>query len=185
MRWDQEPSAKSPLHLQHREVAPHACLGHPYHLLHSQEVFGTSQGLPGHGITYRRAKSSYEAKCWSFPKGPGAFAVRNPPQRHTWNVQHLNESGREESKAWWEPRFCHLLPGRGWKLRDAGGLSTGCHRARQCQGWRDATSQAAARGLALYPQAGGSPLKEDVRWDEQGQWLQTAQQWAQPSFVPV
>lgn len=128
MRWDQEPAAKSPLCLQHGEVtsavAPHACLRHPYHLLHSQEVFGTSQGLPGRGITYRRAKSSFEAKCWPFPKGPGAFADQNPPQRLTWNVQHLSESGREESKAWWEPRFGHLLPGRGWRLRDAGGLST-------------------------------------------------------------
>lgn len=83
MRQDQEPAAKSPVRLQYGEVAcgmaPHACVRHPYHLLHSQEVFGTSQGLPGCGITYRKAKSSFEAKCWPFPKGPDAFADRNPP----------------------------------------------------------------------------------------------------------
>lgn len=38
-------------------------------------------------------------------------------------MQHLSASGREETKAWWEPRFGHLLPGRGKKLRDAGGVS--------------------------------------------------------------
>lgn len=183
MRWDQEPAAKSPLHLQHREVtcavAPHACLRHPYHLLHNQEVFGTSQGLPGRGITYRRAKSSFEDKCWPFPKGPGAFADGNPPQRLTWNVQHLSESGREESKAWWS-----FASRQGMEAQRCGWL-VHCHRARQCQSWDDATSQAVARDLALYPQAGDSPMQEGVGWDKQGQWLQTAQQWAQPSFVPA
>lgn len=187
MRRDQEAAAKSPLRLQYREVAcgmaPHACVRHPYHLLHSQEMFGTSQVFQDVGSHTERQNPPLRPSAGHFQRG--RMHLQTGIHRRVYLECAASERIRQRGVKGLVGTPIRSFASRQGIEAQRCGWCVHCHRAHQCQSWGDATSQAVARHLALCPQAGDSPMQEGVGWDKHGRWLQTAQQWAQPSFVPV